>query len=1284
MKKLLLFFVGGCFCLSVKAQGIITPLQDWTTVGGTQNLFHKNVVKTDASGNSYVAGSTVTSAGDEDIILIKMNQGGTVLWTKQYDGSAHYMDGATDEYIDASGNVYITGYVVNDAVHHYSDCITIKYNSSGVQQWVSTYNGTGSTYDSGAKCFEDGSGNVYVCGGTTNSSLNRDFLALKYNSSGVQQWSREYNGTANMDDAAVKCAVSGGALAVLGVSQATTTTYKPLTLSLNLTTGAVISATYSSSSATSMNLVNDLVKDVSGNLYLVGGTPVTGHGYDFTTIKLTGSTLALAWEVDYNGGSSLDDVANSVQVDASGNVYVTGYTTSSTQKRNMMTIKYNSSGTSQWNVTYNDTLNGNDVANSLVLDASNNVYITGYDSTKINGTDYYTIKYNSSGTQQWSIRADGYELEDKATDIALDTLGNIIVSGESKKTNGTYEYKTIRYVQKSIITPTDYNSETAQLSFNFYENKGQLINTSGSTIPTERFYVYGSPDLYFTNNSMSMVFGHVDTVHSTSDTVHRIDLTFTQVNSGAKTYSLEEQPDFVNYYLAHCPTGINEVHSNKRLITTDLYPNIDLVYYSNQNGFKYYFIIKPGGNPASIKMVYTGASSFNLNGTTNALTINSAVGSITYDRPTVYQLNSSNAIVNITGWTADWQTDGASNKYKFNIGTYNTAQALVIEVDRGNAAACTPANSYKNIRLSSYYGGTYWDMQRAVAAASYGAYYAGNSSSHFFPVTTSATTVTGDQTAVCLSFDYYGNRNWATFFGGTATDDANGVSLSYIGGPIMVGYTYSTDMPRVHSGNQYTQSYGGGGDAFVVRFSGSGSVIYSTYFGGAGYECFNKDKTTMTDSPNEFLYVAGTGTEASPHVNQTGAYNSPTSPSGKKGIIAEFDHNDSLIWSTFIGADIRGLAMYPQLYVGIGGYVKNDSLPYKYVPGSGSYFDSTYNAANDAFLGVITLPYNTIKWLTYSGGSKSDMCNSVAFDYGVEGNPPSLYGIGNSGSSTDMTNDFVTYNPGGWSYYNGTYHGKGDVTMWKYSIKGTRLWVSYYGTGTQADNIDDGNDVVVDYHNNVYFCGESASILEQNGFGTHDWYNQTYASSTSDYQTFLFMLYSNTTQLFWATRFGGNLFELGSGLATDGANYLYMTGTTGTASNATGFPAYRPSGYSPTAWYVCQHQPTVSEGDGYFAQFDISGGVATGVTEHTSNENGLISFPNPFSNEITFNFSVEDSKGYTIEIYNTLGQIVYTEKSQTAIGQVSKTVDLGFINNGIYFVQVKLTNRILASKLIRQ
>ena len=53
------------------------------------------------------------------MLLTKTGSQGNLLWTAQYNGSANGQDMATDVYIDASGNVYITGVVTNDAVHFY-------------------------------------------------------------------------------------------------------------------------------------------------------------------------------------------------------------------------------------------------------------------------------------------------------------------------------------------------------------------------------------------------------------------------------------------------------------------------------------------------------------------------------------------------------------------------------------------------------------------------------------------------------------------------------------------------------------------------------------------------------------------------------------------------------------------------------------------------------------------------------------------------------------------------------------------------------------------------------------------------------------------------------------------------------------------------------------------------------------------------------------------------------------------------------------------------------------
>ncbi|MBK6772393.1 MAG: SBBP repeat-containing protein [Ignavibacteria bacterium] len=69
--------------------------------------------------------------------------------------------------------------------------------------------------------------------------------------------------------------------------------------------------------------------------------------------------------------------ATSLAVDGSGNVYVTGYSTGSGQRFDYATIKYNSSGVQQWVARYNGPGNSIDYANSLAVDGSGNVYVTG-------------------------------------------------------------------------------------------------------------------------------------------------------------------------------------------------------------------------------------------------------------------------------------------------------------------------------------------------------------------------------------------------------------------------------------------------------------------------------------------------------------------------------------------------------------------------------------------------------------------------------------------------------------------------------------------------------------------------------------------------------------------------------------------------------------------------------------------------------------------------------------------------------------------------------------------
>ena len=173
----------------------------------------------DSSDNVYITGdfsSTVnfgggdiTSAGSNDIFVLKLNSSGTFQWVNTFGGTGD--DRGIDIAIDSSDNVYITGdfsSTVNfgggDITSAGSaDIFVLKLNSSGTFQWVDTFGGTGG--DTGIDIAIDSSDNAYLTGnfeGTVNfgggditSAGTADIFVLKLNSSGTFQWVNTYGDT---------------------------------------------------------------------------------------------------------------------------------------------------------------------------------------------------------------------------------------------------------------------------------------------------------------------------------------------------------------------------------------------------------------------------------------------------------------------------------------------------------------------------------------------------------------------------------------------------------------------------------------------------------------------------------------------------------------------------------------------------------------------------------------------------------------------------------------------------------------------------------------------------------------------------------------------------------------------------------------------------------------------------------------------------------------------------------------------------------------------------------
>ena len=348
----------------------------------------------DDFGNVYLTGTSLGSGTSYDYATVKYSSSGAEQWVARYDGPDSEQDRANTIVVDGSGNVYVTGYSFGDSTD--LDYATVKYNSSGTQAWEARYNGPADTVDAGNSIAVDDSGNVFVTGYSIGLDGNYDFATIKYNSIGQQQWVKRYNGPANRSDRASSMAIDNSSnVYVTGTSYGDTTDADWATIKYN-SDGVVQWIAIYNGSLNSLDSPNKIIIDDLCNVYVTGsGSYNSGDGEDFTTIKYNSSGEE-QWISTFNGQNTFRDVSNSIALDGMDNVYVTGRTWVTQLDYDFATIKYNASGQEQWVAIYNGPADGDDWASSIATDVSGNAYVTGWSEGVGSGYDFATIKYSST------------------------------------------------------------------------------------------------------------------------------------------------------------------------------------------------------------------------------------------------------------------------------------------------------------------------------------------------------------------------------------------------------------------------------------------------------------------------------------------------------------------------------------------------------------------------------------------------------------------------------------------------------------------------------------------------------------------------------------------------------------------------------------------------------------------------------------------------------------------------------------------------------------------------
>jgi hypothetical protein len=230
------------------------------------------------------------------MVFIEYALNGDKSYAKLFDGGLSSTDRAFGIAVDEQDYIYVTGYSITDASNT-EDFMLIKYNSQGVQQWSKPLNGEGNQSDRAfGIAVDEQDGIILITGYSDNLDGNNDYLTAAYSTDGDLLWQQYYNGLASQDDEASAIGIITNSdytrsVIVTGSSKGTNETFDYVTLWYDLNSGNIQDTAIYSMNSNSEDIAKDLAVNDDNDAFVTGFSMILGIGDSpsssiISTIKL--------------------------------------------------------------------------------------------------------------------------------------------------------------------------------------------------------------------------------------------------------------------------------------------------------------------------------------------------------------------------------------------------------------------------------------------------------------------------------------------------------------------------------------------------------------------------------------------------------------------------------------------------------------------------------------------------------------------------------------------------------------------------------------------------------------------------------------------------------------------------------------------------------------------------------------------------------------------------------------------------------------------------------------